>query len=169
MQTSGMIITFILCGVLGGFFSLAIATAVFDFLDPYGNEHRKKIEKTITHIVAISGAILTPLCFTVKTTWGNNTIGSIFCKNDFTAYYFVEVESYDLERAYVLPAKIHSFNDPDAGRVNKVEKVYWPNGGYLYFGDYDYMANTLPIGEEAYLTDQDGEKWFVEITNKKIR
>lgn len=63
------------------------------------------------------------------------------------------------DKTYTLPANIEKIND-DYYIVNN---VYFKNGGYLYFEDCDYFK----YGKKEYTCDQNGNGWYIELTNNK--
>ena len=58
-----------------------------------------------------------------------------------------------------LPANIKKYNE----NFYTVNNVYFNNGGYLYFGDSDYVEYL----ETAYEIDQNENFWDIELTNIK--
>ena len=79
-------------------------------------------------------------------------------------------------KTYTLPAKISKrfdvYIEEDDTRTQTtyyVEKVYFENGGYLYFEDtceLDYNKNTK-VFENSYATDQRERDWQIEFTGRK--
>lgn len=72
--------------------------------------------------------------------------------------YYVLAEREDSSKQYTLPAKVEKHEGDYF-----VQKVYFSNGGYLYFDDGDYIE----YDETFYSTDQDGEFWEIDLTNRK--
>lgn len=107
------------------------------------------------------------LCFTAVMVYGNihlisprTQIGGIGEERDYYAQYVVEV-SRNHTTFYKLPADIHREYEVSNSKYF-LDKVYWPNGGWLYFGD-----DTLISPEKEYeLEAQDGEVFYVTLTKE---
>lgn len=92
--------------------------------------------------------------------------------NSYTEYPSAQVGRYiqihDTQRAdskyYKLPAQIKRDDDG----VHRVMQAWWPNGGYLFFYDYDSGEYGVPaeIGEISFATDQHESEWEVLLTNE---
>lgn len=114
--------------------------------------------------------------------YGDEIIGSYFEKSQYKTKYYVNVFPDDNEsKNYRLQADIHVYSDTEEGETSEdrfgqehtetyttkyiiLEKVFWPNGGYLDFDDCQ-----LEIGDKVYCSDQDGRYWYIELTNEKVR
>ena len=83
-----------------------------------------------------------------------------------TYCYYVRATN-ESSKTYTLPAKINKVECSSIWGDSKfyIENVYFPNGGYLYFGDIN--ENPLAILPENHvaLLDQDTRAWEIEITN----
>ena len=63
--------------------------------------------------------------------FGNNNIGSIWAKNNFTAQYWVYIQPDNADsKNYRVKADIERLEGE-----YKLTKIYWPNGGYESFDD----------------------------------
>ena len=103
---------------------------------------------------------------TMKEYWGTNTIGSFFSKDNFEAQYYVQLFPEDSKsKNYLVPADI-SKNEYGIG----VDRVYWPNGGYTDFGNYD-NNNCKELYKEGSTTlkDNQGRYWKIVLTRRKIK
>ncbi len=114
--------------------------------------------------------------------YGNETIGSYSEKTEYRTRYYVNVFPNDEEgKNYRLPADIHVYNEIEEGETTEdrfgqehtttyttkyiiVEKIYWPNGGFLNFNECK-----IEIGEKNLCIDQNNRSWFIEITNRKVK
>lgn len=107
------------------------------------------------------------LCFAAVMVYGNiylmsprTQIGSIGEAENYSAKYVVEV-SRNQTTFYKLPADIHREHEVSSSKYF-IDKVYWPNGGWLYFGD-----DALLLPEKEYeLEAQDGEAFYVTLTKE---
>jgi hypothetical protein len=139
-----------------------------------------------TSPIVIGHALLIYMLFT----WGKNTyissygdeiLGSYFEKFEYRTQYYVNVFPDDEStKNYRLPAEIHVYSEEEEGEPTEdvygiehsntyttkyivLDKVFWPNGGYLDFNDCQ-----LEIGKKVMCNDQDGVSWNVELTNEKV-
>lgn len=63
------------------------------------------------------------------------------------------------DKTYTLPANIEKINN----NYYVVYNVYFKNGGYLYFED----CENFKYGEKERVSDQTGNFWDIELTNRK--
>jgi hypothetical protein len=114
--------------------------------------------------------------------YGNEIIGSYLEKSNYRTQYYINLFPNDENsKNYRLPADIHVFTELEEGETTEdrfgqestsfskvkyitVEKIYWPNGGYLYFEDC-----FLDIGEKNLCYDQNNEGWYIELTEEKVK
>jgi hypothetical protein len=148
----------------------------------------EKIKKFISSLKSEDiGPILIVLvfaCFIGKTIiqivgtsfWGNHKIGSFFEQSNYTAQYYVNLFPENSEtKNYRLKADIESFVENDIDQDDRahfwkeyhIVRVYFPNGGYISFGEQD--NESLEIGKRINQTDNDGEGWGVELTGEMVR
>ena len=102
--------------------------------------------------------------------WFKELIGydNIETKPSGTYCYYVEITG---NKKYTLPAKVNVdvYSDEVAEGKSQtyhdyyIEKVYWSNGGYLYFGDND---ERMEVNDSITLYDQDENEWEVKLLNK---
>lgn len=74
-------------------------------------------------------------------------------------YCYYTIATNEKGQTYTLPAKIEKGNTKNYC----VENVYFKNGGYLYFDNYDYFK----YDESQSVYDQDSREWEIELTNIK--
>ncbi|MBX2896348.1 MAG: hypothetical protein KF763_12945 [Cyclobacteriaceae bacterium] len=110
--------------------------------------------------------------------YGNEIIGSYWEKPDYRTKYLVKMsKSEDFSRAYTLPAQVHVYTiveesdypqedaygneyyDSYRHKYIIIEKVFWPNGGFLEFQDCD-------LEESDYCHDSHGRYWYLKIDKK---
>lgn len=114
--------------------------------------------------------------------YGDEILGSYFEKSEYKTQYYVNVFPDDEgSKNYRLPADIHVYSETEEGETSEdrfgqehtesyttkyiiVDKVFWPNGGYLDFDDCQ-----LEIGDKVLCSDQEGRDWYIELTNEKVR
>ncbi len=123
--------------------------------------------------------------------WGKNTyiksygdeiLGSYFEKFEYRTQYYVNVfPDGEESKNYRLPAEIHVYSEEEEGEPSIdaigvehsntytvkyiiLEKVLWPNEGYLEFNDCQ-----LEVGKKVQCNDQEGESWTIELTNEKVK
>jgi len=143
--------------------------------------------KNFTSHITIGHAIAIYLLFA----WGKNSyirsygdeiLGSYFEKPEYKTQYYVNVFPDDKGiKNYRLQAFIHVYSETEEGETSEdrfgqeltesyttkyiiVDKVFWPNGGYLDFDDCQ-----LEIGDKVLCSDQEGRDWYIELTNEKVR
>lgn len=145
------------------------------------------VRKNIYSPVIIGHVLAVYLLFTLgKSTYiksyGNEELGSYFEKNEYKTQYYVNIfpENESIKN-YRLPAEIHVFSQSEEGPPTQdhfgqeytetyttkyiiLNKVFWPNEGYLYFNDCQ-----LEIGEKILCKDQNGMSWNIELTNEKVK
>lgn len=120
--------------------------------------------------------------------YGEEIIGSYFEKPAYRTKYYVNVFPDDKNsKNYRLPADIYVFTKREESstsgsidedgivtpsvKFNKkriLEKVYWPNGGYLDFKDCLIEDREPGIGGKNLCTDNHGRKWYIELTEEKV-
>lgn len=114
--------------------------------------------------------------------YGDEIIGSYFEKIDYRTKYYVNIFPDDeSSKNYRLSAEIHVYSEEEEGEPTEdsygiehsntyttkyitLEKVFWPNEGYLNFNDCQ-----LEIGEKVQCKDQNGMSWNIELTNEKVK
>ncbi len=74
-------------------------------------------------------------------------------------YCYYVYATNEKDKTYTLPANIEKVNN----NTYLVHNVYFENGGYLYFEDCDYFD----YGDKEYSIDQNGNGWYIELTNHK--
>lgn len=113
--------------------------------------------------------------------YGDEELGSYFEKSEYKTQYYINIfPENESNKKYRLPAKIHVFSQSEEGRPTEdyfgqehtetyttkfiiLEKVLWPNDGYLYFNC------PIEIGEKTLCKDREGKYWNIELTNEKVR
>lgn len=104
---------------------------------------------------------------------GDESIGSFFEKPEYRTKYYVNLfPEASKSKNYRLAAEIHVYEESDedyegnshAYKVISIEKVYFNNGGFLYFDDC-----LVEFGEKTYCIDQNGKGWYIELTNLKVK
>lgn len=114
--------------------------------------------------------------------YGDEILGSYFEKSEYKTQYYVNVFPDDEgSKNYRLPADIHVYTETEEGETSEdrfgqehtetyttkyiiIDKVFWPNGGYLDFDDCQ-----LEMGDKVLCSDQEGRDWYIELTNEKVR
>lgn len=116
--------------------------------------------------------------------YGVKEIGHYFEKDSYEAKYLVKISRVDGGNTYTLPSDIFvskDFSEYDSYettrgvgaystdeeesveiRYVKIKKVFFKNGGFLYF---DCL---VPVENSQVCEDQDGEEWEIELTTTKI-
>ncbi len=75
-----------------------------------------------------------------------------------TYCYYVEATN-EKGKTYTLPARVKKIGEKTYG----VSNVYFDNGGFLYFSDFDYVE----YDDEFYSWDQRGNEWHIKFTPNK--
>lgn len=75
-----------------------------------------------------------------------------------TYCYYVEATN-ERNKTYALPARIKKIDEITYG----VSNVYFENGGFLYFSDFDYVE----YDDEFYSWDQRDNEWHIQFTPNK--
>ena len=134
-------------------------------------------KKKRTYTTTILGNLFLVVCLLLcsKSTYsrieGDEIIDSFFEKPEYRAKYYVNLFSETSKsKNYRLVADVHVYQETEEGyddkshtyKVISIERVYFNNGGYLYFDDC-----LAKIGEKTYCTDQNGKDWYIELTNIK--
>jgi hypothetical protein len=146
------------------------------------------IEKDkFTSSIAIGHALIIYMLFicgknTYITSYGDEILGSYFEKFEYRTQYYVNVfPAGEESKNYRLPAEIHVYSEEEEGEPSVdasgvehsntytikyiiLEKILWPNEGYLEFNDCQ-----LEIGKKVQCNDQEGESWTIELTNEKVK
>lgn len=108
---------------------------------------------------------------TMKTYWGSDTIGTVFSRSDFKTSYYVNVsEEITHAKNYRLKADITVFSEGNQFSIGYIilDKIYFPNGGYITFKNTDYHVTTLETNAIILFTDDKGKEWNIELTNEKV-
>lgn len=120
--------------------------------------------------------LVTCLLFFSKHTYsrinGDQAFNSFFEKPEYHTKYYVNLfPETSKSKNYRLVADIHVYEEEEEYddksylyKVISIEKVYFNNGGYLYFDDC-----RLEVGEKTYCIDQKGRGWYIELTNIKVK
>jgi hypothetical protein len=120
--------------------------------------------------------------------FGIKEIGNYFEKDTYEAKYIIEISRIGGDKTYKLPADLLISNDfstyedydTDTGvgaisygttqasetRFAKIKKVYFKNGGSLYFND---CLVSIDNSYDGTCVDQNGEEWQIEITKEKAK
>jgi hypothetical protein len=140
-----------------------------------------------TSSIAIGHALIIYMLFicgknTYISSYGDEILGSYFEKFEYRTQYYVNVfPDGEGSKNYRLPAEIHVYSEEEEGELTEdangieqrntytikyiiLEKVLWPNEGYLEFNDYQ-----LEVGKKVQCNDQEGESWTIELTNEKVK
>jgi hypothetical protein len=115
--------------------------------------------------------------------YGDEELNSFYEKPEYRTQYYVNVfpDNYDTKN-YRLPSDIYVFsetmeaenrssddyigggsNDYYTEKYIILEKVYWPNGGYLEFEDCQLIQ-----GERVKCIDKNEDIWYIELTDHKV-
>ena len=109
--------------------------------------------------------------------YGNEIIGSFFEKSEYRTQYYVNLHRNQYtNNPYRLVADIYvhtietgwdyDFVNDDArttyAKVIELEKIYFPNGGYLHFEE-----TYIEIKKKNRVSDQNMQNWYVELTDNK--
>jgi len=158
------------------------------FLNPIFS-YKNTIEESVTkenggmivvytiYIITILSIIWAPLSFFYK----EEKIGSIFEKAEYTTQYYVNLfpknsdsKNYRVKADIYSVVSENSYTDGDSEKVayNReyyIERAYFPNGGSVSFEDNVGSGESLVLNKKEYLVDDDGEEWYVELTNVKVK
>ena len=138
-------------------FKKNISGKILYFLDLDKMTKKRKIAVFMICFILTSGYL------TMKQYWGSDTIGSFFAKNDFTTTYYVNAfEERNNAKNYRLKAEIEVENG-----MPYPYRVYFPNGGYLYFEIDKGWDEPLVVGEQMSYSDQNDKRWYLELTGEK--
>lgn len=145
---------------------LSLAVILYDF------------KKTKTWTTSILGHLILVGCLLIwsKNTYtrinGDEVIGSFFEKSEYrTQYYAILTPETNSSKNYKLKADIWVFNETSQDyegrsytyKVIMVEKVYFKNGGYVYFDDCQ-----VDLNKKEYCIDQNSRGWYIQLTNTKV-
>jgi preprotein translocase subunit SecE len=116
----------------------------------------------LKQLIAITVIVLS-LIPIYKYFYGNEVIGSFLEKTKpYEVQYYVNLfEDTKVTKNYRLKADI-TVQD----RNIELEKVYWPNGGYLTF--YTNENDSLEFNKKIYCVDSKGTIYYIELTNQKV-
>lgn len=149
-----------------------------------GKFFSKKRGVILCEIILLLGIIFYPPIFERL---GNTNIGSFFEKESYEEQYFVYIrESGNKSKSYKVKADILKSNyghpswEDDGeetydihGNGYFIKKVYWSNGGYLNFEDYDHWGypteNQIYPGKETLCYDSNDDGYYIFLTNEKVR
>ncbi|WP_152266387.1 hypothetical protein [Agriterribacter humi] len=120
--------------------------------------------------------------------FGIKEIGNYFEKDTYEAKYIIEISRIGGDKTYKLPADLLISNDfstyedydTETGigaysygstqtsetRFAKIKKVYFKNGGSLYFNE---CLVSIDNSYDDTCVDQNGEEWQIEITKEKAK
>lgn len=164
-------------GALGGY--IVIATIIFSLLKRLTSKIKGYENKKLFSNISKVDIIFLVICFTClllsiipSTSLGSTTIGSLFEKEEYEEKYYVymypeksQSENYKLEADII--SKMTSRGD-DNERGYFIEKVYFPNGGYITF--YNSIGwESLRIGEKIRTLDDKEKYWDIELTKEKVK
>jgi len=113
----------------------------------------------------------------IANTYGEERIDSFFEKSEYTTKYYVNLfPNEDSAKNYRLPADIHVYYEDHEGdetstsvKCIRIEKAYFPNGGYVSFSDNGDDEENLRFGKKVDLTDSSGKDWYVELVDEKVK
>lgn len=110
--------------------------------------------------------LLSVVYVTMKEYWGTDTIYSFFSKNEFETRYYVHLfPEGSKSKNYLVPADLIV-----KGNEISIKRVYWPNGGYTDFGNYDnYDCEEFYMEGHVTLKDNQGREWEVVLTKAKVK
>jgi len=124
--------------------------------------------KPLFYFIAVPLFLLIFGYTTMKAYWGNDTIGSVFARSNFNTTYYVNVfENSNNAKNYRFKADV-TVEYSEGERIIILKKVYFPNDGYLIFKDTDYMITNLKPYEKVRFEDDNGNEWYIELTNEKV-
>lgn len=111
----------------------------------------------------LKAIIITSLCIFFTLFSSSNFILLLGCddirimpKGTYCYYVYATNENGN---TYTLPANISKINRTEYG----IKNVYFKNGGYLYFSDFDYIK----FDDEFNAHDQNNNEWQIELTTHK--
>ena len=130
---------------------------VFDRSDEY---------KRARMLIFVLCLCLSAAYVTMKEYWGTDTIYSFFSKNEFETRYYVHLfPEGSKSKNYLVPADLIV-----KGNEIGIKRVYWPNGGYTDFGNYDnYDCEEFYMEGHVTLKDNQGREWEVVLTKAKVK
>lgn len=118
---------------------------------------------------------------TIVNFWGKEEFNSYIEKPHYSARYYVNLfenekssKNYRLEADVIVTSEKYYSDEPgkrvgipififSPKKIIYLNKVYWPNGGFLIFDD-----THLKVGQRVYGADQNGKEWYIELTNQKV-
>lgn len=107
---------------------------------------------------------------TMKSYWGNDVIGSAFSRNNFSTSYYVNIsQDINTSKAERLKADLRQETSDDGSKNIILERVYLDDGGYISFLKAEDYEITLNFKEKALCVDDDGKKWYIELTGDKAK
>lgn len=131
--------------------------------ESYEKVFESKKERIAVYLLCF---LLSVAYITMKEYWGTDTIYSFFSKNEFETRYYVHLfPEGSKSKNYLVPADLIV-----KGNEIGIKRVYWPNGGYTDFGNYDnYDCEEFYMEGHVTLKDNQGREWEVVLTKAKVK
>lgn len=139
-------------------------------------KHKSLTQNRALYILLVISLILaipyTPKAFGYKTT----DIGDFYEADTYTEKYYVIMsrDSEDVEnrKEYTLPAKIERRYNVYNELRYYINRLYFPNGGYLVF-DYDEALEDsertdIELNKETEVIDYHDDCYYITLTDKKV-
>lgn len=126
-------------------------SAAFDKLD---DEYKENDQEALNEIV---DNVVAEIEYQKKHTY--KLPADIIVSNDFSEY-----EDYDTESG--VGGFSYGITATSETRKVKILKVYFKNGGFLYFSDCFLAVNN---SDDCVCVDQNGKEWKVELTKVKVK
>jgi hypothetical protein len=172
--------------------SLIILTCIFSIFSLYFYRDKKNNRSGEFGQLILYGIVLLAFLWSGKKVYcsefGVETIGHYFEKDTYESQYYVVIREEESDNEYKLPADIivsrdfsefesyetetgigvtsHETTEIDETRRIKLLKVYFSNGGSLYFTD---CLVPLDNSYDCTCSDQDDEDWRIEMTEEKVK
>lgn len=179
MNIIAMLNVAVLCILLG--YMLAI------FPEPSGDTDRKNLwgrvkqrgpkkersPRVLAILVLIVSLIFVRDVIVGSTPFGSTTIGGFLEKRDYTeTYYVFAFPEGSGAMNYRVKAEIHSYTryrGIGSLRVYALERIHMPDGGTVTFLEQAGSGHSLEPYRMVSVTDDDGRKWRIELTEEKAQ
>ena len=126
------------------------------------------LEKPISDIVGIHQTQLHPPEIENKSKQNFENQGERLMKSNSVNV----IENETTTKNYRLKADIKTdsieYEDSTESYIG-LQKIYWPNAGYLEFYDDPSEKAKLEINKKVRCVDDKGKEWYIELTNQKVK
>lgn len=122
-------------------------------------------------IIIVPMCVISILCVSFYFGAGNTQIGSIFEKHNYQEKYYVYVtENTKQSKRYKIPADIYRIRGSVGDYTYFVQKIYWPNGGYIDFTDNDNIIGekVIPLKEIEVDFSSEHNPIYITLTTEKV-